>query len=312
MIRSRLTATIFVAVIALACAPFAIEQLGYIKSAAEKLTGDTLLGGEMTAYATEIEKAGSCSSVAASFSNHAQSSSDEFRWSGRVAAGRTVEIKGVNGNVKAEPSSSGEVEVIAIKKGTRNDAKEVEVRVVEHAGGVTICAVYPSPDASRPNDCKPDEGGHNNVRDNDVEVNFSVRVPQGVRFDGRTVNGDVETGAMGSDVEAKTVNGSIKISAAGVARAKTVNGSITASFSNPNWSGPLDFKTVNGEINLDLPSNTSANVHAETLNGEISTDFPMTVQGKVNKRELNGTIGGGGRELTLKTVNGSIKLRRAS
>jgi DUF4097 and DUF4098 domain-containing protein YvlB len=97
-----------------------------------------------------------------------------------------------------------------------------------------------------------------------------------------------------------------------VARAKTVNGSITASFSNPNWTGPLEFKTVNGEINLDLPSNTNANVEAQTLNGDISSDFPMNVQGKFNKREMKGTIGGGGRELTLKTVNGSIKLRRAS
>ena len=39
----------------------------------------------------------------------------------------------------------------------------------------------------------------------------------------------------------------------------------------------------------------------------------MTVQGRVNHREMKGTIGsGGGRELSLKTVNGSIKLRRAS
>jgi hypothetical protein len=308
-----MTAVIFVAVITLACAPLAIEQLGYIKSAAEELTGNAFLSDEPAIFPGEKETTVSCPSAAAvSFTNHVQSSSDEFRWSGRVASGRTIEIKGVNGDVKAEPSSSDEVEVVAVKKGTRSDARAVEVRVVEHAGGVTICAVYPSPDAGRPNECKPDEGGHNNVSNNDVRVDFSVRVPQGVRFDGRTVNGDVATGALGSDVEAKTVNGSIKISASGVARAKTVNGSITASFSNPNWTGPLEFKTVNGEINLDLPSNTNANVHAQTLNGEISTDFPMTVQGKVNRREMNGTIGGGGRELTLKTVNGSIKLRRAS
>lgn len=311
MIRSRLTAAIFIAVITLVCAPLAMEQLGYIKSAVEKLAGNTFLGSGMTAYASESKTSGSCSKDAASFSNHAQSS-DEFRWSGRVAPGRTIEIQGVNGDVSAEPSSSGEVEVIAVKKGTRSDAREVEVRVVEHAGGVTICAVYPNADPRRPNECKPDEGGHMNTSNNDVKVDFSVRVPQGVRFDGRTVNGNVETGAIGSDVEAKTVNGSIKISASGVARAKTVNGSITASFSDPNWTGPLEFRTVNGEINLDLPSATSANVHAETLNGQISTDFPMSVQSKFNRREMKGTIGGGGRELTLKTVNGSIKLRRAS
>jgi DUF4097 and DUF4098 domain-containing protein YvlB len=56
----------------------------------------------------------------------------------------------------------------------------------------------------------------------------------------------------------------------------------------------------------------SAEVKAQTLNGDISSDFPITVMGRKSRRELNGTIGSGGRELSLKTVNGSIRLRRAS
>lgn len=73
----------------------------------------------------------------------------------------------------------------------------------------------------------------------------------------------------------------------------------------------VEFKTVNGEIVLDLPADTSTDVHAETLNGDISTDFPLTVQGRSSSRKLNGTIGAGGRELNLATINGSIRIRRA-
>src|SRR5687767_1944733 len=46
---------------------------------------------------------------------------NEFRWSGQVASGRTVEIKGVNGDVRAEASSGGEVEVVATKSARRSD-----------------------------------------------------------------------------------------------------------------------------------------------------------------------------------------------
>jgi uncharacterized protein (UPF0333 family) len=310
--KSKLIKMVVVMMLGLMAAPLALEQLSNLQVVAERWTRNTFLSGIVTAHASEKDRNASVAVAANASVYQTSSSSDEFRWSGRVAAGRTIEIKGVNGNVRAEASQGNEVEVTAIKTGRRSDPKEVEIRVVEHGGGVTICAVYPNADSSRPNNCVPDEGGHMNVNNNDVDVAFNVRVPQGVRFSGQTVNGGIETGALGSDVDAKTVNGSIKVSAAGVVRAKTVNGSITASLGRADWNGLLDFKTVNGTITLDLPSGTSAQVKAETLNGDIATDFPMTILGRISRRHLNGTIGSGGRELSLKTVNGSIRLRRTS
>ncbi len=237
---------------------------------------------------------------------------NDFRWRGRLASGRVVEIKGVNGGIEAEPSTSGEVEVSAEKSARRGDASGVRVEVVEHAEGVTICAVYPSSEGEQPNVCTPGDKGRMNVRNNDTQVEFKVRVPAGVRFTGRTVNGDVRAERLGADVEATTVNGSVKVSTTGLARAKTVNGSINASMGSAEWSDELAFHTVNGGIELSFPASLSATVEAETLNGDIQTDFPLTVTGRFSKRHLSGTIGGGGRELNLKTVNGSVQIRRAS
>ncbi|HEY0321978.1 MAG TPA: DUF4097 family beta strand repeat-containing protein [Pyrinomonadaceae bacterium] len=242
---------------------------------------------------------------------------EEFRWQGRVQAGQTVEIKGVNGSVSAEGYGGNQVEVVANKRGRRSDTKGVEIRVVEHAGGVTICAVYPSDDASRPNDCQPGRAGHMNVRDNDVEVNFVVKVPTGVGFSGRTVNGGVEAQGIGGDVEATTVNGDITIDASGIARAKTVNGSIKAAMGSASWANELSFGTVNGSITLDFPSALSTDVRAETLNGDLSFDFPMITQsaqegGRGRPKRVSATIGSGGRNLVLKTINGDIRLRRGS
>jgi hypothetical protein len=69
---------------------------------------------------------------------------EEFHWSGKVAAGAAIEIKGVNGAIVATGAPGADVEVTAVKKGRKSDPAGVKIDVVEHAGGVTICAVYPS------------------------------------------------------------------------------------------------------------------------------------------------------------------------
>ena len=131
--------------------------------------------------------------LAAALAMPAFAAQEDFHWTGKVAAGAAVEIKGVNGGIVATGAAGGDVEVTAVKKGRKSDPTEVKVEVVEHAGGVTICAVYPSTGA--PNECKPGEGGRMSVRDNDVNVEFKVTVPAGVRFIGRTVNGGIAASA---------------------------------------------------------------------------------------------------------------------
>ncbi|HYN83696.1 MAG TPA: DUF4097 family beta strand repeat-containing protein [Pyrinomonadaceae bacterium] len=243
----------------------------------------------------------------------ASAQGDEFRWRGALAAGKVVEIKGINGGVRAEGTAAGgEVEVVATKRGRRSAPETVRIEVVPHGDGVTVCAVYPSPDASKPNTCEPGGGGRSNVRDNDVHVEFVVRVPAGVRFSGRTVNGGVEIEGLTANVEARTVNGAISVSTSGYARASTVNGSIRAAMGRADWDSALEFTTVNGGINLSFPDGLSADLEAETLNGDISSDFEMTVQGRVSRRKLAAQIGGGGRPLRLKTINGDIEIKRAS
>lgn len=248
--------------------------------------------------------------VAVAFAAPPTARAEDFRWSGSIAPGKVLEIKGVNGAIHATPASGGEAEVTAVKAGRRSDPAGVEVKVVEHGGGVTICAVYPSPSLGRRNECQPGEGGRMSTRDNDVKVEFTVRVPDGVRFTARTVNGEVEARGLTADAEVYSVNGSVSVSSTGLARAETVNGSVTAEMGRADWDGPLDIKTVNGSITVELPASASARVEASTVNGGIETDFPLTVTGRFGPRRVSGTIGGGGRDLNLETVNGAIRIRQ--
>jgi DUF4097 and DUF4098 domain-containing protein YvlB len=144
----------------------------------------------------------------------------------------------------------------------------------------------------------------------DVSVHFTILVPAGVDFIGRTVNGDVVVEPIDANAEAHTVNGDVEVTATGRVQASTVNGSIWADVGSMDWSGALEFETVNGSITVELPASAGADVTAQTVNGGIDSDFPITVRGRFSGRRMSGTIGDGGGRLWLETVNGAIRLRR--
>lgn len=240
----------------------------------------------------------------------AEAQDTDFQWRGELRQGQTIEIRGVNGDVRAVPGDGDAVYVEADRHGRRDDPMSVRIEVVEHDGGVTICAVYPTPrNARRENECRPG-GGQNNVSRNDVKVDFMVRVPAGIQFYGHTVNGDLDADGLEADVKASTVNGDVDVRTTGFAEASTVNGSITCRLGSSRFEEDVEFETVNGSITIEMPAGLNADFRASTVNGSIDSDFEILVTGKVSPRSLRGRIGDGGPELRLSTVNGSIRIRR--
>jgi hypothetical protein len=246
--------------------------------------------------------------VGLAFAAPAAAQSSDFEWRGQMAPGQGIEIKGINGSVRAVVARGNEVEVTATRTARRSNPADVRFEVVPHAGGVTICAVYPAAPGQPPNECKAGSGGRSSSRDNDTAVDFTVRVPAGVAFIGRTVNGAVDGEELQGNAEAHTVNGSIRLVTTGLANATTVNGSISATVGRADWPDGADFKTVNGEITLKLPPVVNAELRATTANGSIKSELPIAVTGQIEGRRLQGTLGSGGRQLALATVNGSITL----
>jgi len=289
-----------------------LNRLQEVVGSLQEFSGELLGVGLNTAEAKGISASESLCLQGLAERVQGVNATEEFRWSGRIAQGSAIEIKGINGDLTTEAATGDQVEVIAKKKARRSNPDGVAIKVVEHAGGVTICAVYPNADPDNPNSCEPGKGGHMNVRNNDVQVDFSVRVPAGVGFIGRTVNGGISATSLSGNVMSSTVNGSVKISTSGYAQAKTVNGEISVKIGDANWPDSLEFTTVNGEISLDLPATVNTEIKADTFNGEISSDFPLSLPNRTSRKHLSGRIGNGGRELILKTLNGGINLRRTS
>jgi DUF4097 and DUF4098 domain-containing protein YvlB len=219
---------------------------------------------------------------------------EEMRWRGWVPSGQVVEINNVNGNVRAEETSGDQIEVIALKRGSA-DPDGVSIEVVEHKGGVTICAVYPNANAGHPFECRPshgggfriastsdseahirwENGGGGDVLLNDLRVDFLVLVPKGLRFIGRTVDGEISTHLFDQDVEVHNVRGNVS----------------------------FEMNPANG-----------AEVRAETAMGQMDSEFPLSIRCDRNRgMSASGHFGHAHRRLVrLKTDSGNIRLQRAT
>lgn len=229
---------------------------------------------------------------------------EPFHWDGRLTRGRTLEVSGINGSIEVEGTSGGDVVVDAEKRYRRSDPGDVKIVVERTQDGMRVCALYRRGDGSFNEDCD-----HQSTHNNDVEVKFHVKVPAGVNLVAKTVNGRVEIDDLHGDVEAATVNGGIELATTGLATANTVNGSIRVTMGEGDWNDGLEFRTVNGSIDVTMPGNVDAILDATSMNGHVDSDFPITTSGRISSHRLVGTIGDGGPRLRMSTINGGIELR---
>ena len=241
-----------------------------------------------------------------------------FSWSGRMTQGQVLEVKGIVGNIHAVFTNGTEAEVVAVKRGEEDDFHQVAIEIAETGSRVVICAVYGTwnhgegrchPDHENRGD--DDEGRNRNV-DTDVKVDYEVRLPAGVEFEGVVVSGDVRAEELRSDVSLTTVDGDVFVSTTERAWAKTVSGDMEIEMGDFGGED-LDFSTVSGDITLWVPADFSADVDFNSLSGDFETDFQMSVTREKSKwigSSIEGTIGGGGRDLSLSTVSGDVNLLR--
>lgn len=231
----------------------------------------------------------------------------DFHWSGTLAAGKTITIRNINGDVHAVAASGNQVEVTGVKHARRSDPASVQIKVEQTSEGATICVLYPN---QQGNSCEDRHSSSHSDNHNDVIVDFTVRVPSSVLLSARTVNGDVSAERLGADADIATVNGDASVETNGFAEASSVNGSVDVVMGRADWSGSASYRSVNGPVSVTLPAGANTDVRASTVNGDIESDFPLMVRGRFGPRSVRGTIGSGGRTLDIETVNGSVNIRK--
>jgi len=212
-------------------------------------------------------------------------------------------------------------EVIVVARG-RAEERNPESR----AGGLRQLAQQPALDVTEENNRmeigSPNWGGG---RAADLEI----EVPAHTDLKLSTVNeGDVEVDGVEGELEIGNVNGSITLTRVkGSVVAHTVNGAVHATILQVTAQQPMAFTSLNGTVEVSLPSTIKTNLKLRSDNGNVYTDFDLQMlpetsapvveesrrpggryQVKVNK-VIHGAVNGGGPEIEVRTFNGDVYVR---
>ena len=242
-----------------------------------------------------------------------QTEANAFTLNERVPSGQWIRVRNVNGELRVRPSTSDRVEITATKTWRRGNPKDVRIQTYKSGdGSILVCAFWTENATCDENGYQShSDGWRRGDRNNDVAVNFEIRVPKGVKVGAHSVNGGVSVDGATSEVRATTVNGGVDaVSTGGPVQASTVNGSVRATMGRLDGDQDLTFSTVNGSVVAEFSGDIDADIDLSTVNGRFQTDWPVTITGRIDPRHLRATLGKGGRRIKLSTVNGNVELRK--
>ncbi len=145
--------------------------------------------------------------------------------------------------------------------------------------------------------------GDGSIRATDVDGELTLHTGDGsVTVDGAQGRLDLETGDGSVNVTGKLTG----------VRLHTGDGSIVyRAQSGSAMTADWEITTGDGGVSLYLPSGFSAELDAHTGDGTIRNDLNLESggRGEVSRRTVKGRIGSGGRQLKIRTGDGSITLR---
>jgi len=220
--------------------------------------------------------------------------SQEFDKIYSLQPGGTFELQNVNGPVEVRGWDRDAVEVRAVKTAKHHEADldRVTIEVSAQSDYVSVATHYPR-----------DEGV-------EVAVEYLVRVPRGAHVEHiGTINGTLSVVGVDSVDDLHTVNGNIEVyDGGGNVHAHTTNGNIHLELAHFAGASGASAETTNGSLLIALPANAEANVETRCLNGNFLSEMPVAMQSSLKPREMHGKIGKGGAPITLRTINGGIRI----
>ena len=216
-----------------------------------------------------------------------------------------VNVSNINGSIMVEAWDRNEVKLEVTKiADSRETMALVEVKITAQPEYFRV-------------ETDIQHGNYNDMnnrnRNRRLEVQYRLKVPKGaVLNEIGSVNGPITLANFTNVIKASAVNGRIIANnLRGRVDLSTVNGEVKADFESLNAGTSLALDTVNGKVNLEVPSDINATIKADSLNGSITNEFGLPVRkGKPVGRDLHGRIGTGEVQIKLSAVNGGLFIGR--
>lgn len=242
--------------------------------------------------------------LAAHASDHRGPFTEEFHQTYPIAPDGRIDLDNINGPVHISAWDRNEVKVDAVKSAYSKERLD-EAQIIIDAGKehISIRTQYPDHDQTF------NWGSH----DNPASVEYTLTVPRTVALDEiKLINGSLDISGTSGEVHASCINGRMEAkNLSGRAELSTINGRLEADFGELP-SSDVDLKSVNGSVELTIPSDSRAEIEASTISGGIDNNLGLHVNHhRFIGHDLRGELGNGGTHIKLEDVNGRIEIRHA-
>ena len=159
-------------------------------------------------------------------------------------------------------------------------------------------------------------------------ITFEIEAPARANLKLHTVNGgEIVVENIEGELDVSNVNGGITLTGVGGSvNAGTTNGSVRATVTRVAAERQMAFTSLNGTVDVTLPSTTKANLRLRSDNGDVYSDFdvqlapsaPVVQESRGSNgryrisrnRSIVGAINGGGPEFELRTFNSNVYVRK--
>ncbi len=230
---------------------------------------------------------------------------EKFEKTYPITAKGRISVSNVNGSIVVEAWDKNEVRLEATKiADSKETLADADIDVDSQSDSFSVKADYKSWNWS---------DRRNENRSRRLEVQFHLWVPRtAVLNEIETVNGSVSVSNFTNFTKISAVNGNVTAAnLRGAASLSTVNGEVSADFDQLEKGSRINLTTVNGRVQLSIPSDANATIKADSLNGSITNDFGLPVRkGQYVGRDLYGKVGSGEVQIRLNSVNGRLAITR--
>jgi DUF4097 and DUF4098 domain-containing protein YvlB len=216
----------------------------------------------------------------------------EVRIEVRAPRGNNVRI-GSDLEIRVPQGSSVEVSGVSI-----------DIDIADVRGDLRLSAVSGDIDA---------EGSEGDIEIETVSGDVQVE-GRGQEGDHRfnTVSGDIDVQNVSGDIAMESVSGDLLLVDGTFERVNLNTTSADVVFRAAlAGSGRLEVETINGDLDINFSDEVSARFDIETFNGEIRNCFgpePVRTSRYTPGSELKFTEGGGAGRVTIRTLNGDLRL----
>ncbi len=213
---------------------------------------------------------------------------DEIHNSFALGANGSVSILNVSGYIHITGWDETRVQVDAVKRGSKEDFSQVEIRITESAGRLEINTIYPR---------------GNWRRNTNVSVDIDVKAPRAAMLNSITsTSGEIIISNAGSRVVARSTSGDVEVrntsgdtnvnSTSGSVKAEHIGGSLTIG----STSGDLLIRQIGGRL---MAQATSGDVSVDDVRDDASV---TSVSGEVHVNKVGG-------RLTARATSGSVTVK---